>query len=107
MGSGLAVYSDVKIVPTVWLFMCLAKTTPKTTPTHAHPGHSLPCLTPGPGSLHLRTLSTPLHTMEKKNPRTVAVVGSGMAGLVTAYLLHLDPSRRYRVQLLEMVFASS
>lgn len=35
--------------------------------------------------------------------RTVAVVGTGMAGLVTAYLLHRDPHRQYQVQLWERV----
>lgn len=40
---------------------------------------------------------------QKEPPRTVAVVGSGLAGLVTAYLLHHDPQRRYRVRLLEKV----
>lgn len=33
----------------------------------------------------------------------VAVVGSGMAGLVTAYLLHKDPHQRYAVKLFESV----
>lgn len=40
-------------------------------------------------------------TEEKK--KTVAVVGSGLAGLVTAYLLHNDPQQRYQVRLLEQV----
>lgn len=35
--------------------------------------------------------------------RTVAVIGSGMAGLVTAHLLHNDPQQRYHVQVLEKV----
>lgn len=34
---------------------------------------------------------------------TVAVVGSGMAGLVTAYLLHRDPKQRYQVTVYEEV----
>jgi 2-polyprenyl-6-methoxyphenol hydroxylase-like FAD-dependent oxidoreductase len=34
---------------------------------------------------------------------TVAVVGSGLAGLVTAYLLRNDPQHRYHVTLLEKV----
>lgn len=38
-------------------------------------------------------------------PRTVAVVGTGMAGLATAHLLHQDPSKRYQVTLLEKVSA--
>lgn len=38
--------------------------------------------------------------------QTVAVVGSGMAGLVTAYLLNQDPQRRFQVTLLEKVGAS-
>ncbi|KAL2000313.1 hypothetical protein VTN02DRAFT_3287 [Thermoascus thermophilus] len=38
-------------------------------------------------------------TEEKK--KTVAVVGSGLAGLVAAYLLHNDPQQRYQVRLLE------
>lgn len=33
----------------------------------------------------------------------VAVVGSGMAGLVTAYLLHQDPEHRYQVEIFEIV----
>lgn len=40
---------------------------------------------------------------EKQSPRSVAVIGSGMAGLVTAYLLHHDPLQRYQVRLLEKV----
>jgi len=44
--------------------------------------------------------------MEKTQPgrpRTVAIVGTGMAGLTTAHLLHQDPERRYKVTLLEKV----
>lgn len=33
----------------------------------------------------------------------VAIVGSGMAGLVTAYLLNQDPERRYNVEVFEIV----
>jgi len=33
----------------------------------------------------------------------VAIVGSGMAGLVTAYLLHRDTSARYIVTVFESV----
>ncbi len=33
----------------------------------------------------------------------VAVVGSGMAGLVTAYLLNQDAERRYKVEVFEIV----
>lgn len=33
----------------------------------------------------------------------VAVVGTGLAGLVTAYLLHNDPQGRYHVTLFEKV----
>lgn len=33
----------------------------------------------------------------------VAVVGSGMAGLVTAYLLNQDPENRYNVEVFEIV----
>ncbi|KAJ5312501.1 hypothetical protein PENANT_c027G00970 [Penicillium antarcticum] len=33
--------------------------------------------------------------------RDVAVVGTGMAGLVTAYLLHHDPQQRFRVRLID------
>ncbi|KAJ6136615.1 hypothetical protein N7512_001775 [Penicillium capsulatum] len=39
--------------------------------------------------------------MEYSRPQTVAVVGSGMAGLATAHLLHQDPQHRYRVTVLE------
>lgn len=44
--------------------------------------------------------------MEKNTPpppRSVAVVGTGMAGLVTAHLLQQDPQQRYQVALLEKV----
>ena len=47
--------------------------------------------------------------MSEDQPRqlqTVAVVGSGLAGLVTAYLLNQDPQRRFQVTLLEKVGAS-
>lgn len=33
----------------------------------------------------------------------VAVVGSGMAGLVTAYLLNQDSEHRYNVEVFELV----
>ena len=40
----------------------------------------------------------------KKNVQCrVAVVGSGMAGLVTAYLLNQDPDNRYSVEVFEIV----
>ncbi|KAL5363928.1 hypothetical protein BJX96DRAFT_167879 [Aspergillus floccosus] len=35
--------------------------------------------------------------------REVAVVGTGMAGLVTAYLLHHDVQRRFRVRLIDKI----
>lgn len=41
--------------------------------------------------------------MDTERPISVAIVGSGMAGLVTAYLLHQDPRKRYRVKLFESV----
>lgn len=41
--------------------------------------------------------------MDEKRPVRVAVVGSGMAGLVTAWLLQRDASRRYVVKLFESV----
>lgn len=33
----------------------------------------------------------------------VAIVGTGMAGLTTAFLLHNDPQKRYEVTLFEQV----
>jgi len=39
--------------------------------------------------------------MEDGKPIRVAIVGSGMAGLVTAYLLHRDPRRRFEVTIFE------
>ncbi|KAF2179263.1 hypothetical protein K469DRAFT_596538 [Zopfia rhizophila CBS 207.26] len=39
--------------------------------------------------------------MDAKGPIRVAIVGSGMAGLVTAYLLHRDSRQRYAVKLFE------
>lgn len=41
--------------------------------------------------------------MQKQKRRDVAVVGTGMAGLVTAYLLHHDPQQRFRVRLVDKV----
>jgi 2-polyprenyl-6-methoxyphenol hydroxylase-like FAD-dependent oxidoreductase len=41
--------------------------------------------------------------MEKTHTKTVAVVGTGMAGLATAHLLHQDPQKRYQVTLIEKV----
>jgi 2-polyprenyl-6-methoxyphenol hydroxylase-like FAD-dependent oxidoreductase len=38
-----------------------------------------------------------------KTKQTVAIVGSGMAGLVTAYLLHHDMHERYSVTVFESV----
>jgi protoporphyrinogen oxidase len=35
--------------------------------------------------------------------KTVAVVGTGLTGLVTAHLLHQDVQQRYAVKVLEMV----
>lgn len=37
----------------------------------------------------------------------VGVIGSGMAGLVTAYLLRTDASNRYEVEVFEKVRSSS
>lgn len=42
-------------------------------------------------------------TMDGQGKQTVAVVGSGMAGLVTAYLLRRDPQQRYEVEIFETV----
>ncbi|KAJ6126326.1 hypothetical protein N7523_001938 [Penicillium sp. IBT 18751x] len=39
--------------------------------------------------------------MQKPKTRDVAVIGTGMAGLVTAYLLHHDPQQRFRVRLVD------
>lgn len=44
--------------------------------------------------------------MEKhttKPQEKVAVVGTGMAGLATAHLLHRDPQKRYQVKVFEKV----
>ena len=40
---------------------------------------------------------------ERRPKRRVAVVGSGMAGLTTAYLLHNDEEERYEVTVFEVV----
>jgi 2-polyprenyl-6-methoxyphenol hydroxylase-like FAD-dependent oxidoreductase len=40
---------------------------------------------------------------KSKSKQKVAIVGSGMAGLVTAYLLHHDLHERYSVTILESV----
>lgn len=36
-------------------------------------------------------------------PQRVAIIGTGLAGLTVAYLLHNDKERRYVVTLLEQV----
>lgn len=40
-------------------------------------------------------------------PTTVAVVGTGLAGLTTAYLLRSDKGNRFRVTLFEQVVPTS
>jgi len=42
--------------------------------------------------------------MNNNGQKQVAVIGSGMAGLVVAYLLQRDVKRRYAVTVLEEVF---
>lgn len=44
-----------------------------------------------------------MENTQTPRPKTVAVVGTGMAGLATAHLLHQDPQSRYKVTLLEKV----
>lgn len=39
----------------------------------------------------------------RRRRRHVAVVGTGMAGLTTAYLLHHDPQQRFQVRLIDKV----
>jgi phytoene dehydrogenase-like protein len=41
--------------------------------------------------------------MREASKQTVAVVGSGMAGLVAAFLLQRDNEGRYRVEVFEKV----
>jgi predicted NAD/FAD-binding protein len=41
--------------------------------------------------------------MKEHHRRHVAVVGTGMAGLTAAYLLHHDPQQRFRVRLIDKV----
>jgi 2-polyprenyl-6-methoxyphenol hydroxylase-like FAD-dependent oxidoreductase len=40
---------------------------------------------------------------KSKAKQRVAIVGSGMAGLATAHLLHNDPHQRYSVTVFESV----
>ena len=42
-------------------------------------------------------------TAEGQGRKTMAIVGSGMAGLVTAYLLQRDRQKRYDVEIFETV----
>jgi 2-polyprenyl-6-methoxyphenol hydroxylase-like FAD-dependent oxidoreductase len=44
-----------------------------------------------------------MEKLQPSRPRSVAVVGTGMAGLTTAHLLHQDHERHYQVTLLEKV----
>lgn len=41
--------------------------------------------------------------MGGQSKKSVAVIGSGMAGLVSAYLLQKDREQRYTVEVFEMV----
>lgn len=41
--------------------------------------------------------------METLKPIRVAIVGSGMAGLVTGFLINSDAQRRYEVEVFEIV----
>lgn len=50
-----------------------------------------------------QTLSARMAATDGNAKKTVAVVGSGLAGLTTAYLLHSDQRQRYTVTLLECV----
>ena len=45
--------------------------------------------------------------MNEKCQKRVAIVGSGLAGLTTGYLLHQDPNQRFAVTLFEEVRLSS
>lgn len=40
---------------------------------------------------------------DDRKQKTIAIVGSGMAGLTTAYLLNGDRKQRYNVKVFEMV----
>ncbi|KAF7717428.1 Uncharacterized protein PECH_006419 [Penicillium ucsense] len=42
-----------------------------------------------------------MESTQTPRPKRVAVVGTGMAGLATAHLLHQDPEKRYQVTLIE------
>lgn len=44
-----------------------------------------------------------METPQEMRPKRVAVVGTGMAGLATAHLLHQDPQKRYQVTVIEKV----
>lgn len=39
----------------------------------------------------------------KQRKKTVAIIGSGMAGLVSAYLIQRDRQQRYEVEIFETV----
>ncbi|THC93086.1 hypothetical protein EYZ11_007424 [Aspergillus tanneri] len=45
-----------------------------------------------------------MSTTQEPSRKTVAVIGSGMAGLVSAFLLANDRRRRYEAEIFEMVF---
>jgi 2-polyprenyl-6-methoxyphenol hydroxylase-like FAD-dependent oxidoreductase len=44
-----------------------------------------------------------INTHDSPVQNRVAIVGTGLAGLTTAHLLHNDQERRYRVTLFEQV----
>lgn len=57
-----------------------------------------------PATTRASSRSHRAETHDAEVPISVAVVGTGLAGLTTAYLLNNDVEERYKVTLFEQVF---
>lgn len=56
-----------------------------------------------PSHRYLQSIVKMTFAKSKAKQQKVAIIGSGMAGLATAHLLHHDPHQRYSVTVFESV----